>query len=324
MDKRVQDSLTKIASEMFNPSEKPLLEAKASDRKEVMPEQEVTQKVSEETTPTDPSTVETTPAVETTAEPVAKPTPAEEMIPKANVDGEVKRRLAEELPGLVHQAVQQAMASYQTRPVQTQPQITEENKYQGYSKVQLDNVLNHPDATEQDRAFANRGLGVLEAEERAITRFRSEQGQTETQRKQAQAFAEIQIDYPGAFNPQTGQWNLNDPVVNMASQIFNSDPRLKNAGHEGLQVAMDRAFAKLTRQGSLVTQKKEVALNAKERQTQKLQSQALSSGTQSPPTKDTSANAKVQKLLVEYGKSQDPRIFLEISKLKNLIPSNLQ
>ena len=321
----LQEEIQKIASEMFTQSGKALLEAKAPDRKEVMPEDtQVTQKESVETTPTDSSTVETTPAVETTVETVAKETPAEEMVPKANVDGEVKRRISEELPNLVQQAVQQAMANYQARPIQTQPQVVEENKYQGYNKVQLENVINHPDATDQDRAFANRGLGVLEAEERAVTRYRTEQGQTEAQRRQANAFQEIMTDYPGAFNPQTGQWNLADPVVNMASQIFNNEPRLKAAGHEGLQVAMDRAYAKLTRQGSLETKKKEVKLNAQERQTQKIQSQALQTGTQAPPTKDSSSGAKLSKLMAEYGKTQDPRLFLEISKLKGLIPSNLQ
>ena len=320
----VSDEMKKLSSDLFNQSVNPLLEAKATERKEVMPEQEGTQKVSEETTPTDPSTVETAPAVETTVETVAKETPAEEMVPKANVEGEVKRRLAEELPNLVQQAVQQAMAGYQARPVQMQPQVVEENKYQGYSKAQLENVIGHPDATDQDRAFANRGLGVLEAEERAVTRFKSEQGQSEAQRKQSQSFSEIQADYPSAFNPQTGQWNLADPVVNMATQIFNSEPRLKAAGYEGLQVAMDRAFAKLTRQGSLETKKKEVKLNAQERQTQKIQSQALSGGTQAAPTKDVSTDAKLKKLLADYAKSQDPALFTQIAKLKGLIPSNLQ
>lgn len=312
----------RLSSDLFNQSVNPLLEAKATDREEVMLENEVTQNVSEEATQVDSSTTETAQPVDTTQQQVAKEGAAEEMVPKANVEGEVKRRLSEELPNLVQQAVQQALASQQVRSVQTQP--LEENKYQGYTKQQLENVLAHPDATEQDRAFANRGLGVLEAEERAVTRFKSEQGQTEAQRKQAQAFSELQADYPGAYNPVTGQWNLTDPVVNMATQIFNSDTRLKSAGYEGLQVAMDRAFAKLTRQGSLETKKKEVKLNAQERQTQKIQSQALSGGTQAAPTKDVSTDAKLKKLMADYAKSQDPALFTQIAKLKGLIPSNLQ
>src|SRR3990167_3040094 len=138
MTKQLQDKIASLATEMFNSSENPLLEAKASEqRKEVMlDDTQETQNGVEETTPVESSATEIV-QPESTVETVAKQPPAEEMVPKANVDGEVRRRLAEELPNLVQQAVNQALAN---RPIQTQPQVSvasEEAKYKGYTKAQL-------------------------------------------------------------------------------------------------------------------------------------------------------------------------------------------
>lgn len=323
MKQQLQADFNKLATEVFNPvSEKPLLEAKASEqRKESMLPEEQTQNVSEEITPVESSTTETA-QPESTQQQVAKEGAAEEMVPKANIEGEVKRRLADELPILVQQAVQQALS--QQRSVQTQPQVqSEEAKYKGYTKSQLENVLNHPDATEQDRMFANRGLGVLEAKEEAVKEFDTRNQKVQAQSKQQAALGEIVRDYPQVYVKETNSWNFQDPLFQRGMQIYNSDPRLVSFGNEGLQVAMDRAFAQLTREGSLTLKKKEVQVNAKERQTQKLQSQAMTNGTQTAPSKETSTNNKLQKLMADYAKSQDPRIFQEIAKLKGLIPSNL-
>ena len=285
----------------------------------MLPE-ETTQNVSEDTQ-VEPSTTETV-QPEPTTQPVATEGAAEEMVPKANVEGEVKRRLAEELPNLVNKAVQQAMAN---RPIQTQPQVSsEESKYKGYTKAQLENVLGHPDATEQDRMFANRGLGVLEAKEEAVKEFDSRNTKAQTQNRQQSALGDIVRDYPQVYFKETNSWNFSDPLFQRGMAIYNSDPRLVSFGNEGLQVAMDRAFAQMTREGSLALSKKAVQVNAKERQTQKLQSQALSSGTQGAPKSDPSGGAKLKKLMEDYGKTQDPRLFTEIAKLKGLIPSNLQ
>lgn len=281
----------------------------------------VTQNVSEETAQVESSTTETV-QPESTQQQVAKESAAEEMVPKANVEGEVKRRLSEELPNLVNAAVQQALAS---RPIQTQPQVSsEESKYKGYTKSQLENVLNHPDATEQDRMFANRGLGVLEAKEEAVREFDSRHKQAQTQSRQQSALGDVVRDYPQVYIKETNTWNFSDPLFQRGMQIYNSDPRLVSFGNEGLQVAMDRAFAQMTREGSVALKKKEVTVNAKERQTQKLQSQALQTGTQGVPQKDSSSGTKLKKLMEDYSKTQDPRLFTEIAKLKGLIPSNLQ
>ena len=291
-----------------------------------MPEDiQVTQNTVEESPLVDSSTTENV-QDETTQQQVAKEGAAEETVPKANVEGEVKRRLAEEMGPLVQQAVQQALASQQAnRPIQTQPQVqSEESKYKGYSKSQLENVLNHPEATEQDRMFANRGLGVLEAKEEAVKEFDTRAQKVQGQARQQSALGDIVRDYPQVYAKETNSWNFADPLFQRGMQIYNSDQRLVSFGNEGLQVAMDRAFAQMTREGSLALKKKEVVVNAKERQTQKLQSQALQSGTQGSPAKDHSTDAKLKKLMAEYGKTQDPRLFLEISKLKGLIPSNLQ
>lgn len=286
-----------------------------------MENEQVTQNVVEESPLVESSATETV-QPESTQQQVAKEGAADEMVPKANVEGEVKRRLAEELPNLVNKAVQQALAS---RPIQTQPQVSsEESKYKGYTKQQLENVLNHPDATDQDRMFANRGLGVLEAKEEAVREFDSRNQHAQAQSRQQAALGEIVRDYPQVYVKETNSWNFSDPLFQRGMQIYNSDPRLASFGNEGLQVAMDRAFAQMTREGSLALKKKEVTVNAKERQTQKIQSQALQTGTQGAPQKDTSSGAKLKKLMEDYGKTQDPRLFTEIAKLKGLIPSNLQ
>lgn len=289
-----------------------------------MDKDQVTQNTVEESPLVDSSTTENDQAVDTTAETVAKETPAVEMVPKANVEGEVKRRLAEEMGPLVQQAVQQALAGRETRPVQTQPNQSDESKYKGYTKLQLENVLTHPDATEQDRMFANRGLGVLEAKEEAVREFDSRSQKLQTQSRQQSSLAEIVRDYPQVYSKETNTWNNSDPLFQRGMAIFNSDPRLLQAGNEGLQFAMDRAFAQLTREGSLALKKKEVAVNAKERQTQKLQSQALQTGGQTAPSKETGTDVKLKKLMEDYKKSQDPEVFRQIAKLKGLIPGNLQ
>lgn len=287
---------------------------------------QVTQNVGEESPLVDSSTTETV-QPDTTQQQVAKEGAAEgEFVPKANVEGEVKRRLAEEMGPLVQQAVQQALASQRANgSTHTQPQVSsEEPKYKGYTKAQLENVLAHPDATDQDRMFANRGLGVLEAKEEAVREFDSRQQKVQTQSRQQSALGEIVRDYPQVYIKESNSWNYSDPLFQRGMAIFNSDPRLANFGNEGLQVAMDRAFAQMTREGSLALKKKEVTINAKERQAQKIQSQALQTGTQGAPTKDTSSGAKLKKLMDDYGKTQDPRLFTEIAKLKGLIPSDLR
>lgn len=287
---------------------------------------QVTQNVGEESPLVDSSTTENV-QPDTTQQQVAKEGAAEgEFVPKANVEGEVKRRLAEEMGPLVQQAVQQALANQRaTGSTHTQPQVSsEEPKYKGYTKAQLESVLAHPEATDQDRMFANRGLGVLEAKEEAVREFDSRQQKVQTQSRQQSALGEIVRDYPQVYIKESNSWNYSDPLFQRGMAIFNSDPRLANFGNEGLQVAMDRAFAQMTREGSLALKKKEVTINAKERQTQKIQSQALQTGTQGAPTKDTSSGAKLKKLMDDYSKTQDPRLFTEIAKLKGLIPSNLQ
>lgn len=293
----------------------------------MLEDQQVTQNTGEESPLVDSSTTEAAPVLETTQQPGSQNEGAVEVnkvIPKENVEGEVKRRLQEEMMPIIQQTVRELMASQAgNRPVQTQPQVTEESKYKGYTKTQLENVLNHPDATEQDRLFANRGLGVLEAKEEAAKEFEQKQQKVISQTRQQAALGEVIRDYPQVYSKESNSWNYSDPLFQRGMAIFNSDPRLVSFGNEGIQVAMDRAFAQMTREGSMAIKKKEVAINAKERQTLKTQSQALTQGSQAAPTKEINNGAKLKKLMEDYGKSQDPEIFRQIAKLKGLIPSNI-
>lgn len=287
---------------------------------------QVTQNVSEETTPADSSTVENDQQPDTTQQQVAKEGAVEgQTKPPSweNAYGELRRKI-DETHNLLQQTVM-AVGKGTNNPIQTQPQISaEEYKYKGYTRTQLENVLNHPEATEQDRLFANRGLGVIEAKEEAVREFESRNQKAQSQSRQQAALGQIVSDYPQVYSKESNSWNYSDPLFQRGMAIFNSDPRLTSFGNEGLQVAMDRAFAQMTREGSLALKKKEVTINAKERQTQKIQSQALQSGTQGAPKSDQSNGAKLKKLMDDYGKTQDPRLFTEIAKLKGLIPSNLR
>lgn len=291
-----------------------------------MIEEQVTQNTGEESPLVDSSATEEAPVLDTTQQQVAKEGAVEdkgEFIPKANVEGEVKRRLSEEMMPIIQQTVRELMMSQQTnRPIQTQPQ-SEEAKYKGYTKTQLENVLLHPDATQQDRDFANRGLGVLESKEESIKEFEARSQKIQAQTRQQSAIGEIIKDYPQVYVKETNSWNIADPLFQRAMQIYNSTPELVQFGNQGLQVAMDRAFAQMTREGSNLLKKKEVVINAKERQTQKIQSQALQNSGQSAPSKETGNGAKLKKLMEDYGKTQDPEVFKQIAKLKGLIPSNL-
>lgn len=251
----------------------------------------------------------------------------EEFVPKANVEGEVKRRLQEQMNPLIQQAVDAALARFQSQPNQRQGagQVAqEEPKYKNYSKSQLETILAHPEATEQDKLFATRGLGVLEAKEETLNTFRSEQAKITAQSSQQKAMQRITTDYPTAFNPNTGTWNYADPVFQRAMQVMSEDPRLNQFGNEGLLVALDRAYARMAREGLIEVKKKETKINLKEKQVQKLQSKAMSSGGQQ--AQQAAKATTLSKMMDELKKTPEgtPRyteLRTAVFKAKGLIPS---
>lgn len=273
------------------------------------------------------STVDLSQASDPTQQQVAKEGAAEEkegFVPKANVDGEVKRRLHEEMAPLIQQAVREALSGYQAQTNQRAPAqvATEEPKYKGYSKQQLETILTHPEATEQDKFFAVRGLGVLEAKEESIQTLKVEQEKTVAQSRQAIARQKIAQDYPSAVSPN-GMLNYGDPVLQEAVREFQSEPRLQSLGDEGLLVALDRAYARMVRLGQIDIKKKETQVNLKEKQIEKQRSKAMSST--STNVNQGSQKSDMQKTMDAWKKAPEgtrekAELQLKLFKMKGLIP----
>lgn len=246
--------------------------------------------------------------------------------PKDNLVGEIRRKLLEELSPLIQSTVRDSMLGFQQGQGQggfnqqaSRPQ-QEEPKYQNYTRSQLEQILRHPDATTEDKMFANRGLGVIEAKEETLNTFRSETEKQQNQSRQQQALHSIVSDYPQVFNKQTGQWNFADPLFQKAMQAYNVDPRLQAFGNEGLRVAVDRAYAQMAREGQLTIKKQQVKLTNQQRAIDKNQSQALSSGTLTPVKQQGAEKSKAA--IMEAYKNNPGDASLRNAALGHLIPKS--
>ena len=177
--------------------------------------------------------------------------PAPGLPPKDNLYGEFRRKMFEEIAPLIQGAVRDSMLGLQQSQAQTQ--AVSEVKYQGkYGKADLENVLRHPNATEEDKFFATRGLAYIEAREDTLRDLDTRNEKAQSQSRDAQALQGIVTDYPNLFNRASGQWNFADPLWQKAMQVYNSDARLQAHKNEGLRIAIDRAYAQMAREGQVV------------------------------------------------------------------------
>ena len=243
--------------------------------------------------------------------------------PKDNLVGEIRRKLLDEMGPMIQATVRESMLGLQNYGNQQQAQPVkpqEEFKYKNYSKQQLEQILMHPDATEQDKMFANRGLGVIESQEEALSKFDSRLEKQQSQGRQTQALQAIISDYPQVFNKQTGQWNFTDPLFQRTMQSYNTDQRLQAFGNEGLRVAMDRAYSQMAREGQLTLKKKENKLTAQQRQVDRNQSQAMNAGTLNPAKQNGQETTKAKTM--EAWKKNPDNADLRTAALKHLIPQS--
>lgn len=237
--------------------------------------------------------------------------------PKDNLVGEIRRKILEDLGPLVQGSVREAMLGFQTQ--QSVAPKSEEIKYQGkYGTAELERILNHPEATDADKHFANRGLAYIEARQDTLRDIDTRREKEVSQSRQTQALQSIVKDYPQVFNRQTNQWNFADPLWQKTMQIYNNDPRLQSFGNEGLRVAMDSAYSAMAREGQVTLKKKEVVLNSKQRAIDKNQSQAMTAGTLSPG-KQTEGNTSKAKIMDTWKKNPDSEDAKRAALLK-LVP----
>lgn len=239
--------------------------------------------------------------------------------PKDNLYGEFRRKIFDEIAPIIQSTVRESMLGMQGQQQGAQQQVNEV-KYQGkYGKRDLEAILMHPDATEQDKMFANRGLGYIETKEDLTREFESKNERQVAQSRQNQALQGIIADYPNLFNKASNQWNFAEPLWQKAMQIYNSEPRLQGYQNEGLRIAVDRAYAQMARDGQVQIKKTQVKLNTQQRQIDKNQSQALQSGTLSPAKQNGSDKQAHAKLMEAY-KNNPGDSQLRTAALSKFIP----
>lgn len=239
--------------------------------------------------------------------------------PKDNLYGEFRRKMFDEMLPIIQGTVRESMLGLQSQQG-GQAQV-QEVKYQGkYGKSQLEAILTHPDATESDKLFANRGLAYIETKEDMTRELETRNEKQLSQSRQSQALQSIISDYPNLFNKAANQWNFSEPLWIKAMQIYNSDQRLSSFGNEGLRVAVDRAYATMAREGQVQIKKKEVNLTSKQRLLDKNQSQALQSGTLNPGKQQSTDQSKA-KLMEAYRQNPDNKE-IRTAALKHLIPQS--
>lgn len=241
--------------------------------------------------------------------------------PKENLYGEFRRKILDEMGPFIQSAVRESMLGVQPGQQAQQGQQPQELKYQGkYSAGELERIIMHPDATEQDKLFATRGLAYIEARQDTLKEIDTRQERQTVQSRQAQAIQGVIKDYPQVFNRSTNSWNFADPLFQKSMQYYNSEPRLQAFGNEGLRIAMDRAYADMARDGQVQIAKKQVKLNSQQKAIDKSQSQALNAGTLSP-VKQNGQDTSRAKVWEAYIKNQsDPN--LRAAALKPLIPKS--
>lgn len=238
--------------------------------------------------------------------------------PKDNLYGEFRRKIFEEIAPIIQSSVRESMLGMQGQQQNTQQ--VQEIKYQGkYGKRELEAILMHPDATEQDKMFANRGLGYIETKEDITREIDGRNEKQVSQSRQNQALQGIIADYPNLFNKSSNQWNFAEPLWQKAMQIYNSEPRLQGYQNEGLRIAIDRAYAQMARDGQVQIKKTQVKLNTQQRQIDKNQSQALQSGTLSPAKQNGSDKQAHAKLMEAY-KNNPGDSQLRTAALSKFIP----
>jgi len=245
----------------------------------------------------------------------AEAEPEPKMPPEKNIQGEVSRRIREEIAPMIQQTVREVMQSTSNGTDQSQ-----QPSQKKYTMEDLDYIeQNHPEYVQWAK---NERIKLIkeEAKNEALQALKSESEKTQAQTRQQQALQQVAVDYPQLFDKSTNQWNQQDPLYQGAVQLYNSEKRLQDFGYEGFAVAVDRTFARMARDGTVKLQQQKNKLTAKERKLQKQSLGAMSGGTQaatsSASPKGSDKSKQLEKLMDEYKVTRSPDTFAKILKVK--------
>ena len=251
----------------------------------------------------------------TTEQTVAQ-SPAGSTPPHQNIVAEAVRKATEAMLPMMREQIRAEMSGFQTQTGQ-KPEI----KYQGkYSAEQLETILRHPDASEQEKFFATRGLAYIDARQDTAAEIQSSQQRQLMETREQQAFQGIIKDYPDVFDRSAGRWNFSSPLFQSAMTIYQSEPLLKQYGNAGIRVALDRAFADQARTSQAQTRKKQVELTTRQRAIDRNQAGAMNAGNLTP-VKNQGSDTNHAKVMEAYKQNPDDPA-LRTAALGKFIPKS--
>ena len=288
-------------------------------------EMEVKEDVKVESSPAEVTEAPETDVNETASSTAEAPEVDEKGVPWKNREAEIRRKILDELaPTIQHQiqeGIRQGVSSQPVTP--SAPQDPVVTQLAPYTDDQLEAMAdNNPEWKFAIRRELNRRIKE-QAKQEALSAVKSESSKERVEREQAESFGYIQQTFPDAFINIGGQgmWNTQNPLVQRAFAIYNSDPAFKNNGR-GLRAAFLQAKGEIALADSSTINKEKAKINAQQKRQEKAESQALSAGgNTSPAPKNNSTQVKLAKLMEQHRRTGDPQTFAEILKLKGQMPS---
>lgn len=216
-----------------------------------------------ETTPTTTASESSTQTTEVSTTPVVNETTDEFGVPYKNRAMEWKRKseeLAEKLPSLVEEKINEAFAKNSQQAQQREYTVAELEQYA------MDNPESRPWVEEQKQNLTLKRLtGEIEK------KFQATEKVKEANIKKQQSLQYVMQTYPDAFvknnQGQVAGWNNNHPLTQTIGQLM-QDPRFAN-DPEGLMAASDIAYARFSRGQQPVIQQKQESLKAEVKNLQK-------------------------------------------------------
>ena len=157
-------------------------------------------------------------------------------VPWKNRAMEFKRKYEEmnrDLPGMIREAVTGAIP--QVQPYQERQPTIEELEQLAMERPDL-----RPGIEAQKAKIQQDGVAKLIREE-----IKKDRDNREVESQMKDSFVDVRQRYPEMFTPDGG-WNMNSPLTQEMSRLYNSFPQFKQSGW-GLSGAADMAFGRLAR-----------------------------------------------------------------------------
>lgn len=283
---------------------------KGVKEEQVPPTSSEAQDVKEEIQGTSPDAVETTQDTQSPAVGQQPEVDKEVGVPWANRRMEIRQDILKEVSPTLNALQEELRQLRESRNSQASTPSSPK-----YTLTDLDWIEeNHPEHAnwaKQERLK----LIKAEAVQEALSQFKNETAKERAVREQQEAIQTVVTRHPELIDKATGQWNTASPLYQRAMQVYGSDPSYRNHPR-GLEAAVRVAYGDLAYEQRGTMQKQIVKQTAKERQTQKLQSQALGAGGQAgadaPPPQTN------EKLIAEFARTRDPRIMAQILRSKGV------